>query len=91
MINLDHINIVRYLGSERKEKILNIFLEFIPGGSIHSLLTKFKRFGEKVIQSFTQQILFGLLYLHEHRIVHRGFFFFFLLFFTFFIFLFFYF
>ena len=28
-------------GSERKEEYINIFLEFVPGGSIAGVLTKF--------------------------------------------------
>lgn len=72
MMDLHHVNIVRYLGSKQEENILNIFLEYVPGGSIHHLLSKFKRFSENVIRSFTQQILSGLAYLHNNRIVHRG-------------------
>ena len=72
MLDLNHVNIVRYLGSQRVDNILNIFLEYVPGGSIHHLLSKFTRFSETVTRSFTQQILTGLHYLHSHRIVHRG-------------------
>jgi len=71
MQSLNHKNIVRYLGSEKVEKKLNIFLEYQPGGSIASLLTKFHRLGEKIIRSFTRQMLLGLEYLHQHGIAHR--------------------
>lgn len=73
MQNLNHVNIVRYLGSQRVGNILNIFLELIPGGSIHHLLSKFNRFSETVTRTFTYQILCGLSYLHDNRIIHRGF------------------
>lgn len=72
MLPLHHINIVRYLGSEITGQTLNIFLELVPGGSIHHLLNKFKKFSESVTRSFTYQILCGLHYLHENRIIHRG-------------------
>lgn len=71
MKDLDHPNIVRYLGTQHVDNTLNIFLEFVPGGSIATLLVKFQRFPEDVIRSFTKQILAGLTYLHEHHIIHR--------------------
>eukprot|EP00850_Spirogloea_muscicola_P016230 SM000130S27117 [mRNA] locus=s130:206092:211730:- [translate_table: standard] len=69
--NLSHPNIVRYLGTDREEEALNIFLEFVPGGSIASLLSKFGSFTEKVIRMYTRQLLLGLDYLHTHQIMHR--------------------
>ncbi len=71
MQELSHPNIVRYLGSERREDTLNIFMEFVSGGSIASMLQKFSAFPEKVVASFTKQILEGLRYLHAKRIIHR--------------------
>ena len=38
----------RYMGTARDENALNIFLEFVPGGSIASLLNKFGPFPELV-------------------------------------------
>lgn len=52
-----HPNIVRYLGTERIESSLNIFLEYAAGGSVASLLSKFGAFEETLIRSFTRQIL----------------------------------
>ncbi|CAJ2630303.1 unnamed protein product [Trifolium pratense] len=69
--NLKHPNIVRYLGTAREEDSLNILLEFVPGGSISSLLGKFGSFPESVIRMYTKQILEGLEYLHNNRIIHR--------------------
>ncbi|KAI3711916.1 hypothetical protein L1987_70465 [Smallanthus sonchifolius] len=69
--NLSHPNIVRYLGTAREEDSLNIFLEFVPGGSISSLLGKFGSFPESVIRMYTKQILLGLEYLHKNGIMHR--------------------
>ncbi|KAJ0677368.1 putative mitogen-activated protein kinase kinase kinase STE-STE11 family [Helianthus annuus] len=69
--NLSHPNIVRYLGTAREEESLNIFLEFVPGGSISSLLGKFGSFPESVIRMYTKQILLGLEYLHKNGIMHR--------------------
>lgn len=69
--NLKHENIVRYLGIERSDEGLNIFLEYVSGGSIASLLAKFGKFQENVIRSYTRQILKGLDYLHQRHIMHR--------------------
>ncbi|KAK4273465.1 hypothetical protein QN277_021859 [Acacia crassicarpa] len=69
--DLSHPNIVRYLGTVREEDTLNILLEFVPGGSISSLLGKFGAFPEAVIRTFTQQLLLGLEYLHKNGIMHR--------------------
>ncbi|XP_073046277.1 LOW QUALITY PROTEIN: mitogen-activated protein kinase kinase kinase NPK1-like [Primulina eburnea] len=69
--NLSHPNIVRYLGTAREEDSLNILLEFVPGGSISSLLGKFGSFPESVIRMYTKQLLIGLEYLHENKIMHR--------------------
>ncbi|CAJ1977251.1 unnamed protein product [Sphenostylis stenocarpa] len=69
--NLKHPNIVRYLGTAREENSLNILLEFVPGGSISSLLGKFGSFPESVIRMYTKQLLLGLEYLHNNGIIHR--------------------
>ncbi|GAB4843436.1 Mitogen-activated protein kinase kinase kinase npk1 [Ancistrocladus abbreviatus] len=69
--NLSHPNIVRYLGTARGEEALNILLEFVPGGSISSLLGKFGSFPESVIRMYTKQLLVGLEYLHNNGIMHR--------------------
>ena len=68
---LDHPNIVRYLGTERTAEHLDIFLEFVPGGSLACLLAKFGAFHEGVIRMYTRQLLLGLHYLHQHRHMHR--------------------
>ncbi|XP_050220270.1 mitogen-activated protein kinase kinase kinase NPK1 [Mercurialis annua] len=69
--NLSHPNIVRYLGTAREDDSLNILLEFVPGGSISSLLGKFGSFPESVIRMYTKQLLLGLEYLHKNGIMHR--------------------
>lgn len=68
---LVHPNIVRYIGITREETALFIFLEYVPGGSIASLVQRFGKFEENVIRVYTRQILIGLAYLHSQRVVHR--------------------
>ncbi|XP_056695963.1 mitogen-activated protein kinase kinase kinase NPK1 isoform X2 [Spinacia oleracea] len=69
--NLSHTHIVRYLGTAREEEAFNILLEFVPGGSISSLLGIFDLFPESVIRTYTKQLLLGLEYLHKNGIMHR--------------------
>lgn len=71
MKDLDHPNIVQYLGFEVLEGASNLFLEYVPGGSVKSLLLHFGRLTEATIQYFTKQILEGLSYLHYRGILHR--------------------
>ncbi|KAI1821185.1 hypothetical protein F4861DRAFT_484099 [Xylaria intraflava] len=71
MQNLDHDNIVQYLGCERKETSISIFLEYISGGSIGSCLRRHGKFEEPVVRSLTRQTLSGLAYLHREGILHR--------------------
>ena len=71
MQHLDHDNIVQYLGCERKEYSISIFLEYIAGGSVGSCLRKHGKFEESVVSSLTRQTLAGLAYLHREGILHR--------------------
>ena len=69
--SLSHINIVRYLGAERVARTLHIFQEWVAGGSVTTLLNKFGPFSAAVIRSYLSQILTGLSFLHQNRILHR--------------------
>lgn len=71
MQHLEHPNIVQYLGCERKEFSISIYLEYISGGSVGSCLRKHGKFEESVVQSLTRQTLAGLAYLHTEGILHR--------------------
>ena len=71
MQNLEHENIVAYLGCEREDMKISIFLEYIDGGSIGSCLRKHGKFEEPVVSSLTRQTLQGLSYLHDSGILHR--------------------
>ncbi|KAJ1950306.1 ATP binding, partial [Dispira parvispora] len=68
---LKHENIVQYLGSESDGKHLNIFLEYVPGGSVVAMLDNYGPLQETLVRSFVRQILKGLQYLHACEIIHR--------------------
>lgn len=71
MKDLDHLNIVQYLGFEALEDVYNLFLEYVPGGSVGRILKMHGRFEEVIIKSLTHQVLDGLSYLHSCGILHR--------------------
>ncbi|WVR04428.1 hypothetical protein IAU60_001431 [Kwoniella sp. DSM 27419] len=68
---LQHENIVQYLDSSADGQNLNIFLEYVPGGSVAALLSNYGAFEEALVKNFVRQILTGLNYLHEREIIHR--------------------
>jgi mitogen-activated protein kinase kinase kinase len=68
---LKHANIVSYLGSNSDDSHLNIFLEYVPGGSVATMLVNYGPLGESLITNFVRQILTGLQYLHSSGIIHR--------------------
>lgn len=68
---LEHPNIVQYLGSSSDGEYLNIFLEYVPGGSVAALLRNYGAFEEQLVQNFVRQVLRGLNFLHLRGIVHR--------------------
>lgn len=68
---LEHPNIVQYHGSETVEDLFYIYLEYVPGGSIHKLINDYGPLEEPVIRIYTRQILSGLAYLHSMNTVHR--------------------
>lgn len=68
---LHHENIVRYLGSTSDSKKMYIFLEYIPGGSVSSMLRTYGPFEEPLVRNFLTQVLIGVRYLHSNNIIHR--------------------
>ncbi|CAE6433499.1 unnamed protein product [Rhizoctonia solani] len=68
---LQHENIVQYLDSSIDTHHLNIFLEYVPGGSVATLLRNYGAFEETLARNWVRQILQGLNYLHEREIIHR--------------------
>ncbi|XP_035298518.1 mitogen-activated protein kinase kinase kinase 19 [Cricetulus griseus] len=68
---LKHVNIVAYLGTCLEENTVSIFMEFVPGGSISSIINRFGPLPEMVFCKYTRQILQGVAYLHENCVVHR--------------------
>lgn len=68
---LDHENIVRYFGSYSDGKYFNVFLEYVSGGSIASIIRLYGSVSLEYTRLFIPQILSGLDYLHQRNIIHR--------------------
>jgi mitogen-activated protein kinase kinase kinase len=68
---LDHPNIVSYYGIEPHRDKVYIFMEYCSGGSLAGLLEHGRIEDETVIMVYALQLLEGLAYLHDARVVHR--------------------
>ena len=60
-----------YLGTSLEDSIVSIFMQFVPGGSIASILARFGALDESVFRKYTKQILEGVEYLHSADVIHR--------------------
>ncbi|QOU21826.1 hypothetical protein BRETT_001990 [Brettanomyces bruxellensis] len=69
--DLDHENIVQYLGFGMKDNTYSIFLEYVSGGSVGHLIRSYGQFPEDLIRYLTKQVLQGLTYIHSRGILHR--------------------
>jgi mitogen-activated protein kinase kinase kinase len=68
---LKHPNIVQYLGTQTTDQHMNVFLEYISGGSIASILSQVGWLSVSECADYVGQILCGLDYLHGRGITHR--------------------
>ncbi len=64
-------NLFRFLGTSREIGFVNIFMEYVAGGTIERLLNDFGPFEEVIIRNFTAQIVEGVIYIHSKKIAHR--------------------
>ncbi|RVW45486.1 MAP3K epsilon protein kinase 1 [Vitis vinifera] len=73
IMNLNHKNIVKYLGSLKTRSHLHIILEYVENGSLANIIkpNKFGPFPESLVAVYISQVLEGLVYLHEQGVIHR--------------------
>ena len=71
MQKLDHPNTVKYFGAKRHCDALHIYMEYVRGGTLASLLRSKGPLSEFEARNFTTQLLNGLAYLHGRSIIHR--------------------
>ena len=69
---LEHRNVVQYIDSHYdSNNCFNIFLEYVSGGTLKALIKELVGLDERLIRSFTSQILQGLDYIHSQNVIHR--------------------
>lgn len=71
MARLGHPNVLPLLGATRHMNHYNVFVQWMAGGSVASMLDRYGPFSESVILRYTHQVLGGLAYLHQNHILHR--------------------
>lgn len=79
--NMKDTHIVNYIEAvdDPNSEYLDIFMEFVKGGSLHSIVKAIRRnrdrgtrvFDEAVVADYIRQVVLGLRYLHKQGVVHR--------------------
>ncbi|GFR69420.1 mitogen-activated protein kinase kinase kinase 2 [Elysia marginata] len=69
--NFQHERIVQYYGCQEENRVLSIFMEYMPGGSVYDHMKQYGPLTEIVCRKYTRQVLQGLAFLHKNVIVHR--------------------
>lgn len=69
--NLQHERIVLYFGTQQTNLHVHIFMEYLPGGSVHDHIKQHGALNESLTRKYTRQILEGVSFLHATLIVHR--------------------
>ena len=68
---LKHDNIIDYYGYFLQNDKLQLLLEYVTQGSIFDMIKLYGIFPDTLIINFSIEILQGLLYLHNLKIIHR--------------------
>ena len=71
LTQLQHPNLVRYLGSEVSDEFFSIFMDLESQNTIGSLYKTLGPFPEPLIKNYARQVLRGLECFHVHGLMHR--------------------
>lgn len=72
MMNLPpHPHCVQYLGWKRTPHHVYMVMEYVSGGSVHSLRRTVGRLPESLARRYIHMTLLGLAHLHSHKIIHQ--------------------
>ena len=50
---------------------ISIFMEYVPGGSVASLLDEFGAFSDEMAARYIVEVLDGVVFLHDNNVIHR--------------------
>ncbi|EGC31385.1 hypothetical protein DICPUDRAFT_95528 [Dictyostelium purpureum] len=68
---LRHNNIVKVLGVVETQSQMNFILEYVENGSLRDVLDRFGPLSEELCTVYLYQLLQGLAYLHQNKVIHR--------------------
>eukprot|EP00347_Sterkiella_histriomuscorum_P015900 403355258 len=69
---LQHENVINYIGKYRNKDYYNIILEHCNGGDLNSYIKKYGRLSELETKNIIRQLTEALSYLHEgNNVIHR--------------------
>ena len=73
MQRFNHPNIVQYYGAteDKAAKTINIFMEFVTGGALNNYAKKFPKIPYDTVRDWARQMVLGIKYLHDNKVVHR--------------------
>eukprot|EP01065_Artemidia_motanka_P025329 TRINITY_DN3032_c0_g2_i1.p1 TRINITY_DN3032_c0_g2~~TRINITY_DN3032_c0_g2_i1.p1 ORF type:complete len:1361 (+),score=411.78 TRINITY_DN3032_c0_g2_i1:58-4140(+) len=71
MSDLQHDNVVAVLSSAVVQKWVVVVMEFVPGGSLQTVLEQFGALPDPSLKRYTRDVLRGLHFLHSRAVIHR--------------------
>ena len=72
LLTLSHPHIVGVIGFDVRDSKAYLYMEWMPGGSVASVLHSFRfRLHETLARKYIRDALLGLVYLHSQAAVHR--------------------
>jgi tRNA A-37 threonylcarbamoyl transferase component Bud32 len=68
---IDHPNVVRFIGIDKIGFCMYILMELVAGGTLSEIIKQFGALSDAKACEYTRQVAEGLAYLHDNNIVHR--------------------
>ena len=50
---------------------ISIFMEYVPGGSVATLLNEFGAFSDEMTARYIVEVLDAVVFLHDNNVIHR--------------------